>query len=77
VADGRGSCANQGLGRQGMSVQLHELKGGKDFDDIEIMAPDYDKESFWMWRAYDGENRIDFSLEQMRALRDWLNEEAL
>jgi hypothetical protein len=30
-----------------------------------------------MWRAYDGENRIDFSREQMRALRDWLNEEAL
>jgi hypothetical protein len=59
-----------------MSVQLHELKGGNSFEDIEIMAPDYDKAFYWMWTE-DGDNRIDFSKDQMRALRDWINSEQL
>ena len=57
-----------------MSVGLRVLKGGPDFCDIEVMAPDYGKEYLWLWRADDGEARIDLSLEQLHQLRNFLNE---
>lgn len=57
-----------------MSVGLRVLNGGDGFDDIEVMAPDYDKEFLWLWRAEDGENRIDLNRDQLRQLRDLLNE---
>ena len=57
-----------------MSVGLLILNGGTDFDDIEVMAPDYGKEYLWFWREEDGEVRIDLSRDQLRQLRDFLNE---
>ena len=50
------------------------MKGGEDFSDIEVMAPDYGKEYLWLWRADDGEARIDLSRDQLEQLRDLLNE---
>jgi hypothetical protein len=57
-----------------MSVQLCELRGGVDFEDVEVMAPDLDVEFVWLWMAKDGDARIDLSREQCRELRDALNE---
>lgn len=57
-----------------MSVQLHVLRGGKNFEDIEVAAPDFDAAHIWLWDDHDGENRIDLSREQMRELRDLLTE---
>jgi hypothetical protein len=57
-----------------MSVGLKILNGGSDFDDIEVMAPDYGKEYLWLWQEADGENRIDLSRDQLREFRDFLNE---
>ena len=56
-----------------MSVGLRVLKGGKDFDDIEVMAPDYDKEYLWLWDS-EANNRIDLSRDQLRELKDFLQE---
>lgn len=55
-----------------MSVQLCVLSDD-EFDAVELMAPDYDAESVWLWLDADGANRIDLSRKQMRELRDALN----
>lgn len=57
-----------------MSVGLKVLSGGTDFDDVEIMAPDYGKEYLWLWHEETAANRIDLSRDQLRELRDFLNE---
>jgi hypothetical protein len=57
-----------------MSVQLKVLRGGKDFEDIEIMAPDYDMEYVWLWPANDTDGRIDLSKAQLRELRGFIND---
>lgn len=57
-----------------MSVQLTVLKGGTDFNDVEVMAPDYDAEYVWLWPANDTDGRIDLSKHQLRALRNFIND---
>lgn len=54
-----------------MSVCLLELKD-PDFDTVEVMAPDYDKRRFWLC---EGDERVNLSIEQAKALRDFLVEE--
>lgn len=51
-----------------MSVQIDTLSD-LGFDDIEVMAPDYDQEYLWLWDT-DGENRIDLSRKQLEQLCD-------
>ena len=55
-----------------MSVQLGVIPGERNFDAVELMAPDFDAERVWLWLEEDGDNRIDLSREQARALRDLL-----
>jgi hypothetical protein len=57
-----------------MSVQLTVLKGGKDFEDVEIMANDYGAEHVWLWLEENGDNRLDLSRDQLRALRVFIND---
>lgn len=57
-----------------MSVVLCKLKGiAGEFDDVEVMAPDYDVERIWLWSCPEGADRIDLSLEQAKKLRDYLD----
>ena len=59
-----------------VSVSLAKLIDAppEDFERIEVMAPDYDVAHIWLWDDNDGENRIDLGRQQMRQLRDVLNE---
>jgi hypothetical protein len=50
------------------------LKGGKDFEDVEIMANDYGAEHVWLWLEENGDNRLDLSRDQLRALRAFIND---
>jgi len=52
-----------------MSVQLAKLSGGQDFDDIDVMAPDYSKEFLWLWESESGDNRLNLSRDQLRQLK--------
>jgi hypothetical protein len=54
-----------------MSVQLTVLKD-PDFGDVDVMAPEYGPERYWLWD--DDDNRIDLSRKQAAQLRDWLIE---
>lgn len=44
------------------------------FQDVEVMAPDFDCEYIWLWNESDASNRLDLGREQMRQLRDALDE---
>lgn len=58
-----------------MSVCLKTLKGGSDSYDVEVMAPDYDCTSIWLWpSAVDDNDRIDLSRDQLRELRTIIDE---
>ncbi len=58
-----------------MSVGLADLTD-PDFDDIEVMAPDYDKEYVWLWQGgeHGTENRIDISRSQLVQLSRVIDE---
>jgi hypothetical protein len=54
-----------------VSVQLTVLKD-PDFGDVDVMAPEYGPERYWLWD--DDDNRIDLSRKQAKQLRDCLIE---
>ena len=58
-----------------MSVGLADLTD-PDFDDIEVMAPDYDKEYVWLWQGgeHGTDNRIDISRSQLVQLSRVIDE---
>ena len=55
-----------------MSVCLHTLKDANEYD-IEVWAPDYDKEFIWLTQDIDvnGDDwvRINFTIAQLKELR--------
>jgi len=60
-----------------MSVGLKLLTDTDyDFDDIEVMAPDYSKEYVWLWQGgEDGmDQRIDISRSQLTQFVALINE---
>lgn len=58
-----------------MSVGLANLTD-PDFDDIEVMAPDYGKEYVWLWQGgeHGTDQRIDLSRSQLTQLAALIDE---